>query len=158
MVAELLAHCDVVGTAAGTPTPSGGTPSAGTPPCGTPNVRTPSVRTPSVRTPTGGTAAPPPPPPPQLVLRYDDPLTTAFVSITNNDKPAVNCVQRTVPVAGIAARINFPVPDVNFTVTGSEETRLPAGASRGVGPATGSTFNVTVTCDNGLSTSQEKIY
>jgi hypothetical protein len=92
------------------------------------------------------------------VLRYDDPLTTAFVSITNNDKPAVDCVQSTVPVAGIAARINFPVPDLNFTVTGSEETRLPAGASRRLGPATGSTFHVTVTCNNGLSTSRDMVY
>jgi hypothetical protein len=91
------------------------------------------------------------------VLRYDDPLTAAFVAITNNaNQPAVGCVLRTVPVAGPAAMVNFVVPDRNFTVTGSEETRIPAGAS--LGPATGTTWHDTVTCDNGLSTSTDKIY
>jgi hypothetical protein len=96
---------------------------------------------------------PPPPPPPQLELRYDDPLT-AFVSITNNDKPAVGCVYRSVAVAGLAAGVNFHGPVVNFTVTGSAETRFRTGE----GPATGTTWNVTVTCDNGLSTSRDVIY
>jgi hypothetical protein len=101
---------------------------------------------------------PPPPPPPELVLRYDEPGTAAFVSIKNNDKPAVGCMLRSVPVAGIAARVNFQVPDQNFTVTGSEETSMPAGAARSLGPATGSTFHVTVTCDNGLSTEMDRTY
>ena len=94
---------------------------------------------------------PPPPPPPELVLRQDDPLTV-FVSITNNaNKPAVGCLYRTAPVAGPATLVNLP--DINFTVTGSEETRIHRD-----GPATGSTFHNTVTCDNGLSTSNDVIY
>jgi hypothetical protein len=94
---------------------------------------------------------PPPPPPPELVLRYDNPAT--FVSITNNaDNSAVGCEYRSVAVAGIAAGVNYE-RTFNFTVTGSAETRIDPN-----GPATGSTFHVTVTCDNGLSTSQDKIY
>jgi hypothetical protein len=91
------------------------------------------------------------------VIRLDDPLTAAFVSMTNNEnKPPVNCVMRTVPVAGIAARVNFHVPDRNFTITESAETRIPAG--RSLGPATGSTFRDTVTCDNGLSLTRDVVY
>ena len=45
------------------------------------------------------------------------------------------------------------VPDVNFTVTGSQEASIPPQ-----GPATGSTFHVTVTCDNGLSSSLDGMY
>ena len=102
------------------------------------------------------TAAPPPPPPSELVIRHDDPLTANFVSITNNaNKPTVGCVFRAVAVAGPAAAVHYD-HSVNFTVTGSGETRIPAGHS--VGPATGSTFHDTVTCDNGLSTSQDVIY
>ena len=87
------------------------------------------------------------------MLRQDDPLTV-FVSITNNaNKPAVGCVYRSVAAAGLAASVNFHGPDVNFTVTGSEETRIHRD-----GPATGSTFHNTVTCDNGLSTSNDVIY
>ena len=85
------------------------------------------------------------------MLRQDDPLTV-FVSITNNaNKPAVGCLYRTAPVAGPATLVNLP--DINFTVTGSEETRIHRD-----GPATGSTFHNTVTCDNGLSTSNDVIY
>ena len=73
------------------------------------------------------------------------------MSITNNDKPAVGCVMRSVAVAGPATIVGEDV--YNFTVTGSEETRLDYH-----GPATGSTFHVTVTCDNGLSTSLDGIY
>ena len=58
-------------------------------------------------------------------------------------------------MAGLATSINYNA-DHNFTVTGSEEARIPQGSSEG--PATGSTFHVTVTCDNGLSTSTDKIY
>ena len=82
------------------------------------------------------------------------PVEAAFVSITNNDKPAVGCVYRSVAVAGLAASVNFHVPVVNFTVTGSAETRIRTGE----GPATGSTLHVTVTCDNGLSTSRDVMY
>ena len=93
---------------------------------------------------------PPPPPPSELVLRYDPPL--GVVSITNNaNKPAVGCLYRVVPVAGPATMVT--VPDINFTVTGSEEARIPPQ-----GPASGSTFHVTVTCDNGLSGSMDAIY
>jgi hypothetical protein len=85
------------------------------------------------------------------VLRRDIPGTT-IVSITNNDKPAVGCMYRSVAVAGIAAGVNF-TRDYPFTVTGSAETRIDPN-----GPATGSTFHVTVTCDNGLSANAEGIY
>ena len=96
-------------------------------------------------------AAPPPPPPSELVFRLADPQT-AFVSITNNaNKPAVNCVFNTVAVAGPATLVNLP--DINFTITGSQETRIHRD-----GPATGSTFHDTVTCDNGLSTSHDNTY
>lgn len=93
-----------------------------------------------------------PPPPSELVFRHE-PLT-AIVSITNNaDKPAVGCVYRSVAVAGQATTIHYD-HSVNFTVSGSAETRVRVGN----GPATGSTFHVTVTCDNGLSTSQDVTY
>ena len=95
---------------------------------------------------------PPPPPPPELVLRQDDPLTV-FVSITNNaNKPAVGCMERSVAVAGTAAMVNY-TREYPFTVTGSAETRIDPN-----GPATGSTFHVTVTCDNGLSAIWDGIY
>ena len=81
-------------------------------------------------------------------------MAAAFVSITNNaDKPAVGCVYRSVAVAGAATGINWD-DFVNFTVTGSQETRIKWI----VGPATGSTFHVTVTCDNGLSTSMDNVW
>ncbi|MDT5226088.1 MAG: hypothetical protein QOG19_3495 [Mycobacterium sp.] len=97
-------------------------------------------------------AVAPPPPPSELVFRRE-PLT-AIVSITNNaNKPAVGCVYRSVAVAGQATIIHYD-HSVNFTVTGSAEARVQVGN----GPATGSTFHVTVTCDNGLSTSQDVVY
>ena len=82
-----------------------------------------------------------------------------FVSITNNaNKPAVGCVLRTVAVAGEATIIHFE-HSYDVTVTGSAETRIDYVGAGGFGrPATGSTFHVTVTCDNGLSTSQDHIY
>jgi hypothetical protein len=103
-------------------------------------------------------AAPPvvipaPPPPSQLVLRFDNSLMAFFVSITNNaDKPAVSCMYRSVAVAGPAATVNYDHSD-SFTVIGSAETRIDYE-----GPATGSTFHKTVTCDDGLSTSQDIVY
>jgi hypothetical protein len=91
------------------------------------------------------------------VFRLDDPVTTAFVSMTNHaNQPAVGCTMTTVPVAGPAAMVNYNVPDNHFTVAGSEEARIPAGGS--LGPASGSTWHLTVTCDNGLSTSLDKVY
>jgi hypothetical protein len=98
-------------------------------------------------------AAPPPPPPSEVVMRYDNPGMAVFVSITNNaDKPPVNCAYRAVAVAGTAAAVHYDNTD-NFTVTGSAETRIAYH-----GPATGSTFHNTVTCDNGLSTSSDAVY
>jgi hypothetical protein len=83
----------------------------------------------------------------------DDGAGTAFVSITNNaNKPAVNCVFSVVAVAGSAAAIGYSQVN-NVTVTRSAETRIPPQ-----GPATGSTFHDTVTCDNGLSTSHDGVY
>lgn len=98
-------------------------------------------------------AVPPPPPPPELKLRQDHSLAAAFVSITNNaDKPAVGCVYRSVAVAGRATAIHWN-DSINFTVTGSQETQIKYR-----GPATGSTFHDTVTCDNGLSTSMDNVW
>ena len=88
-------------------TPSGTSPSAGTPPYSNPNVGASSVGTPSGGTGSAPPPPPPPPPPPELVLRVDNNPGTAFVSITNNDKPAVGCMYRTVAVAGVAAGINW---------------------------------------------------
>jgi len=67
----------------------------------------------------------------------------------------VNCVRRSVAVSGLATSVNYNA-EYDFTVTGSAETRIPQGSSEG--PATGSTFRITVTCDNGLSTSRDVIY
>ena len=63
---------------------------------------------------------------------------------------------KVVPVAGLAAAVNYFVPDNNFTVAGAQEARIPAGSS--LGPATGSTFHITVNCDNGLSTGTDTVY
>jgi len=90
------------------------------------------------------------------MLRWDGASPATVVSMTNNaNQPAVGCVRRAVPVAGIAAGVNFGVPDEHFTVTGSDEARVPEGRA---GPPTGSTFQITVTCDNGLSASMEATY
>jgi len=64
----------------------------------------------------------------------------------------VGCVYRSVAVAGTAAAIRWN-DSVNFTVTGSQETKIKYR-----GPATGSTFHDTVTCDNGLSTSMDNVW
>jgi len=90
------------------------------------------------------------------MVRYDDPITAAFVSIINNANNApVGCTLQSVAVAGIATAVG-PLPSHSFTVTGSEEARIPQGSSEG--PASGSTFHITVTCDNGLSASVDKVY
>jgi len=51
----------------------------------------------------------------------------------------------------------LPVPDginsINLTVAGDGETRIEIP-----GFPTGTTYHVTVTCDNGLSTMQDKTY
>lgn len=116
------------------------------PPAAAPRPAAPPVAGPPV-------AVPAPPPPSQVQLRQDHSLAAAFVSITNNaDKPAVGCVYRSVAVAGTAAAIKWN-DSVNFTVTGSQETKIKYR-----GPATGSTFHDTVTCDNGLSASMDNVW
>ena len=160
VVGELLAHCDRhLGTATGTPTaatPSGGTATAGTRRGGTPAPAPRRAATPAWE-------------PPEVVAASASAASSAtaagvkvrraghaaFVSITNNaNKPAVGCVYRSVAVAGVAAGINYNA-DACFhrnRLGGDED---PRGSQ---GPATGSTFHVTVTCDNGLSTSVDRIY
>jgi hypothetical protein len=121
-------------------------PPAAPPPEPAPPVAAPPVAAPPAAPPV---ALPPPPPPSELVLK-DDGAGTSLVSITNNaNKPAVNCVFRSVAVAGPAASIGYSQMN-NITVTGSAETRIPPQ-----GPSTGSTFHDTVTCDNGLSASND---
>ncbi|MBV9320776.1 MAG: hypothetical protein JO106_12860 [Mycobacterium sp.] len=150
----------LVGTGWWTPDPTpppAAAPPAAEPPAAAAPVAAPRAAAPPAAPPPAAeppVAVPPPPPPPELVLRFDDPLTAAFVSITNNaGNAAVGCVYRSVAEAGQATMINYDRSD-NFTVTGSAETRVDVVH----GPATGSTFHVTVTCDNGLSTSQDRIY
>ncbi len=98
---------------------------------------------------------PPPPPPKQLMVRWDPGGPATVVSIANNGDSAVNCTRNSVPTAGIAASVNFVVPDEHFTVFGTAEARVREGV---VGPPTGSTFHVTVTCDNGLSASMDGVF
>jgi hypothetical protein len=129
----------------GPPAPPAAEPTPAAPPVAEPTAAAPPAAAPPV-------AAPPPPPPSELVLR-DDGAGTSLVSITNNaNKPAVNCVFKSVAVAGPAASIGYSQQN-NITVTGSAETRIPPQ-----GPSTGSTFHDTVTCDNGLSTSNDGNY
>ena len=134
-------------------TPDSTAPPAAEPahPTAEPQTAAPQVAAPHRAAPPA--AVPPPPPPPELKLRQDHSLAAAFVSITNNaDKPAVGCVYRSVAVAGRATAIHWN-DSINFTVTGSQETKIKYR-----GPATGSTFHDTVTCDTGLSTSMDNVW
>ncbi len=137
------------------PTPEPTAPPAAAPPAAEPPAAAPPAAAPRTAEPPAAAppvAAPPPPPPSELVLRFD-PSTAIFVSITNNaNKPAVGCEYRSVAVAGTAKAIGYTEVQ-NFTVTGSQETRIDFR-----GPATGSAFHLTATCDNGLSTSQDVTY
>jgi hypothetical protein len=153
------ARFSLIATGWWTPDPT--EPPAAEPPAAAPQVAAPQVAAPQVAAPHTAAphtaappaAVPPPSPPPELKLRQDHSLAAAFVSITNNaDKPAVGCVYRSVAVAGTATAINWN-DSVNFTVTGSQETKIKYR-----GPATGSTFHDTVTCDNGLSTSMDNVW
>jgi hypothetical protein len=130
------------------------TPDPNAPPAPEPPPAAPPQAAPAPAAP--APAAPPPPPPSELRLWYGDGQPSgipAFVSITNNaGKPPVGCTYRAVAVAGTAAAVNY-TDTFNFTVTGSAETRLDRP-----GPQTGSTWHITVTCDNGLSTSQDHVY
>lgn len=121
-------------------------PLAPAPPAAAPQVVTPHRTAPPA-------AVPPPPPPQELKLRQDHSSAAAYVSITNNsDERAVGCVYRSVAVAGTARAIHWN-DSVNFTVAGSQEAKIKYR-----GPATGSTFHDTVTCDNGLSTSMDNVW
>ena len=129
--------------------PPAAAPPAAAPPAAAPHTAAPPAAAPHTAAPP--VAAPPPPPRPELVVT-DDGKGTTLVQITNNDKPAVNCVFRTVAVAGEATIIGYSQVN-NFTITGSEPaTILPQG------PATDSTFHDTVTCDNGLSASHDGVF
>ncbi|HTQ20553.1 hypothetical protein [Mycobacterium sp.] len=101
-------------------------------------------------------ALPPPPPPSQLLLRYGPGGPggiPAFVSITNNaGKPPVGCLYSAVATSGPAVTFH-PTDTATFTVAGSAETRLDRP-----GPASGSNWHVTVTCDNGLSTMADQVF
>ena len=59
---------------------------------------------------------------------------------------------RSVAVAGTATMINYR-REVPLTLIGSAATRIDPD-----GPETGSTFHVTVECDNGLSTSLDTVF
>jgi hypothetical protein len=137
-------------------TPDPTAPQAAEPPAAASQLVVPPVAVPRTAAPPAAgppVAVPPPPTPPQLQLRQDHSLAAAFVSITNNaEKPAVGCLYRSVAVAGTARAINWN-DSVNFTIIGSQETKIKYR-----GPATGSTFHDTVTCDNGLSTSMDNVW
>lgn len=99
---------------------------------------------------------PPPPPPPQLTMRLDNPISAAFVAMKNAPSGStVGCHMTTVATSGVAASIGARVEN-DFTLVGSQETRVPAGSANG--PSTGSNFHLTVTCDNGVSTSLDAVY
>lgn len=99
---------------------------------------------------------PPPPPPPQVNLRLDNPITAAIVSMANVPSGStVGCHMNTVATSGTAAAVGW-LADNDFTLVGTQETRVPAGSANG--PATGSNFHLTVTCDNGTSTSLDAVY
>ena len=129
VVIEFLAHCDIrlVGTAptrASTPTPSPGArtcASSGTPPYCNPNVGTSGVATPSGGT--GSSAASSASAGPGVKVRRTG--EAAFVSITNSDKPPVGCVAIVLSGGGSRRHGQLQRADLNFTVTGSEEARLP---------------------------------
>ncbi len=127
------------------------TPDPTAPPAAAPPAAAPPAAEPPAAAPPA--ALPPPPAPPELVVRYDNSSMAVFVSITHNaNNTAVGCVYRSVAVAGPATMVNYDHSD-NFTVTGSAATPVAYH-----GPATGSTFHNTVTCDNGLSNSQDLTY
>jgi hypothetical protein len=129
------------------------TPEPAPPAAAEPPAAAPPAAAPPVAAPPPPVAAPPPPPPSELVVQYDNAAMVVRVSITNpaNNAP-VGCVYRSVAVAGPAAGVNYDHTDT-FTVSGSAPTTVSYH-----GPATGSTFHNTVTCDNGLSNTQDATY
>jgi hypothetical protein len=136
--------------AAPTEAPPPAAPPAAAPPVAAPPAAAPPVAAPPAAAPP--VAAPPAPSPPELVLDFDGPLKAVVQILHNANTSPVGCVITITPVAGPATMVK--VPDVHFSVTGSERTPvdLPPG------PATGSTFHDTVTCDNGLSTARDGTY
>ena len=91
------------------------------------------------------------------MLRRDDPVTGVFVSMANVPSGStVGCRMTTVALSGVAASVGYQVADNVFTLVGSQETKVPAGGSNG--PATGSNWRVTVTCDNGVSSSLDGVF
>ena len=144
------ASYSLIATGWWTPDPTAA-PAAEPPPAPPPAAEPPAAAPHTAAPPAAAPPPPPPPPPSELLLRVDK--TGNYVSITNNaNKPAVGCVFRAAAVAGEATIIHYD-HSFNFTVSGSAEARIDHD-----GPATGSTFHITVTCDNGLSTSQDIIY
>jgi hypothetical protein len=129
--------------------PPAAAPPAEEPPAAAPTTAALPVAAPPAPAPP--VAAPPPPPPSELVVRYDNSSMAVFVSITNNTNK-VGCVYRSVAVAGPATAVHYDHSD-SFTVTGTAETPINYH-----GPATGSTFHNTTTCDNGLSSTQDVTY
>lgn len=126
-------------------------PPTAAPPAAEPPAAAPPAAPPPVAAPPS--AVPPPPPPSNLLVSYDNTAMAVVVTITNNaNNSPVSCVYRSVAVAGPATTVNYDHSD-NFTVTGSAPTPIPYH-----GPATGSTFHNTVTCDNGLSNIQDMTY
>jgi len=96
--------------------------------------------------------------------------TTATTTTTTTAASTVGAevaVRRRVPRRDPGLRLDheqrqkasgwLPVPDginsINLTVAGDGETRIEIP-----GFPTGTTYHVTVTCDNGLSTMQDKTY
>ena len=93
--------------------------------------------------------------------------TTTAAASTASTVGAEVAVRRRVPRRDPGLRLDheqrqkasgwLPVPDginsINLTVAGDGETRIEIP-----GFPTGTTYHVTVTCDNGLSTMQDKTY
>jgi hypothetical protein len=93
--------------------------------------------------------------------------TTTTAASTASTVGAEVAVRRRVPRRDPGLRLDheqrqkasgwLPVPDginsINLTVAGDGETRIEIP-----GFPTGTTYHVTVTCDNGLSTMQDKTY
>jgi hypothetical protein len=83
----------------------------------------------------------------ELQLNYGEPsvlppFIPAFIAITNNaNKPPVNCLYRD------------GINSIDVVVNGdaATEVRIP-------GIATGTTYHVTVTCDNGLSLQRDVVF
>jgi len=133
-------------------------PAAPPPPAAPPTYDPPAYNPPATREYVPQYVPPPPPPapPPQVSLRVDNPITAVFVSMANVPPGStVGCQLADVALSGAAAAIGWR-KDEGFTLVGTQETIIPAGPANG--PATGSNFRLTVTCDNGTSSSLDVVY